>query len=138
MPIIGLAVLTVAVVGSTSWTVRLIRAGMRDSLDLTAKLEFPNPRRAADWPELRLDAVVFDPGGANRVLLAVRWPAHPDPRALLMLEVEESPARAQRLFAAWHDSDASVSPRALEDERLLLRRRHSNRAVSARVVSEWS
>jgi hypothetical protein len=138
VPIIALAVLIVSVTGSTSWAVRSIRAGMRDALDLTTKLAVPEPRRAADWPELRVDAVVFDPEGSDRVLVVARWPAHPEVRAFLVLEIDDSPKRAQRLLGEWRDRDASLSPRALDGHGLVLRRRHSNDAVSALVVRESS
>jgi hypothetical protein len=138
MPIIGVTVLLAAVTGSTTWAVRLIRAGMRDSLDLTAKLAVPNPVRAADWPELRLDAVVFDPEGSDQVLMVARWPARPGSRAFLVLEIDDPPKRARRLLAEWRDGDAAISPRAVGGRGLVLRRRRSNDMVRAQVVRESS
>ena len=75
MWVISLAVLVSSVGGSVAWAVHLFRIASRDSLELAAKLATPHPRRAADWPELQLDEVVFDPAAASRVLLVARWPA---------------------------------------------------------------
>ncbi|HUI48067.1 MAG TPA: hypothetical protein VL119_05190 [Acidimicrobiia bacterium] len=136
MQIPALVLLVVAVVGSTSWAVHLLRAGIRDSRELAAKLAIPHPRRAADWPELRLDAVVIDPEGADHVLVVARWPAHPDPRALLVLAVDDAPVRARRLLAEWRDSDTSLSPRFGVGGQLVLRQRRTRHEVRARVVKE--
>ena len=59
--IIAVAALVIGVATSITAAVHLIFVGGRDSGDLTAKLAVPYPRRVADWPELRLDAVVPDP-----------------------------------------------------------------------------
>src|ERR1700730_14168056 len=100
MAIILAFVLVIGSVGAFARAVHLIRVGARDSVDLGAKLAIPFPKCAADWPELRLDAVVPDPEHAERVLLLARWPAHPECRALLVLDVNTA-ARGQRLLMHW-------------------------------------
>ena len=136
MAMIAVAVLVAGVGSSIAWAVRVVRLGSRDSGDLAAKLAVPFPRRAADWPELRLDAVVPDPESAERVLLLARWPAHPDRRVLLVLDVDDGAIRAHRLLMGWRDLDASLSPLAVANDRMVLRRRRTNDAVSALVVRE--
>lgn len=131
-----LVAVAAAVACSGVWFLRLVRAGLCESGDVPAvKLAGPYPCRVADWPEVRLDAVVIDPDGNDRVLVIARWAAHPELRALLVLDVEEPPHRALRLLFQWRDTDAPVSARAA-GERLVLCRRRSDDAVSARVVRE--
>ena len=132
---VAVAVLVIGVVASISWATHVIFVGTRDSSDLAAKLLVPFPRRAADWPELRLDAVVVDPDRAERVLVVARWPAHPEMRVMLDLEVDD-PANTHRLLLSWRDVSASLSPRADAGDHLLLRRRRTQDVVFARVVGE--
>jgi hypothetical protein len=134
--IIAVATLVIGVSASIWWAVRIIRIGASDSGDLTTKLVVPFPRRAADWPEIRLDAVVPDPEHAERMLLVARWPAHPERRALLVLEVDDDANGAERLLMGWRDADASLSPLATDTDRLVLRRRRTKDAVRALVVRE--
>ena len=136
MAIIAVSMLAIGVCASIAWAVRLIRLGASDSEDLAAKLAVPFPQRAADWPEIRLDAVVSDPESAKRVLLLARWPAYPERRALLVLDVDDAVSRAHGLLASWRDTDASLSPVAVAGGRLLLRRRRTSDAVIALVVRE--
>ena len=138
MWVISLAVLVSAVGGSVMWAVHLFRIASRDSLELAAKLATPHPRRAADWPELHLDEVVFDPAAASRVLLVARWPAHPDRRVLLDLDVDAHSARARDLLVHWCAAAASLSPTGGADDHLVLRRRRSTETVTAGVVGESS
>ena len=73
---------------------RVFRIATRDATDLAGKLAVSCPRTAIDWPELRVDAVVSDPDTPNRAMVVGRWPAHPEPRALLVLEFADAkPAR---------------------------------------------
>ena len=134
--ILASAVLLIAVGGTTAWGVHLFRIATRDALDLAAKLAAPHPRCVADWPEVCIDVVVSDPAIVERVLVVARWPANPDPRAMLMLELTESLERARRLLDEWRDAGASVSPSTGSDAALIMRRRRTNDAVRARVVGE--
>ena len=134
---IAVAALVTGVTASTAWAVHLVRARRAgDTGDLAAKLAVPFPRRAADWPELRLDAVVLDPGSAERVLVVARWPAHPELRAVLVLDVDDPTARAHHLLMLWRDVDASLSQRSFAADHLVLRRRRSQDAVTARILGE--
>jgi hypothetical protein len=136
MLIVAVPVLILSVTGSTSLAVRTIRLGMLDAHDLASKLAIPHPRCAAEWPELRLESVVVDPEGSSRVLVGATWPAHPECRAFLLLDLDEAPSRARRLLAQWCDDNVSLSPRTLDGERIRLRRRRSRDAMCARVVRE--
>ncbi len=133
---VAVAVLVIGVAASISWATHLIFVGARDSSDLAAKLLVPFPVRAADWPELRLDAVVIDPERGERVLVVARWPAHPESRVMLDLEVGDPASHAHSLLMFWRDMNASLSPRSDPGDQLLLRRRRTQDTVSARVVGE--
>jgi len=138
MWVIGLAALVAAVLGSTLWAVHMFRIATRDSLELAAKLTVARPRRACDWPELRVDAVIVDPEASDRALVFVHWPAHPERRALLTIEVSGHGQSAHRLLNQWRDTRASVSPSVGLDDTLVLRRRRTNDSVCARVIREAS
>jgi hypothetical protein len=136
MWILGVVAGVSSVAGSALWAVHRFRVGVRDALDLVVKLAVPYPSRVADWPELRVDAVALDPESPQRVLVLVRWPARPEGRALVVVDLDHPFRRGRRRLLRWRDSDASVSPRAAGDDTLTLRRRHTNAVVSARVLRE--
>jgi len=135
MWVLDLIALTLSSIGCVTWTARAFKVAARDALDLAAKLAVPEPRSAADWPELRVDEVVCDPEAPNRVLLVGRWPAHPEPRSLLELEVG-APPRARQLLTRWCDVHASISSRSNGDGRVVLRRRRTNESLEVRITSE--
>jgi hypothetical protein len=136
MAIIAVAVLAALLAGSIATAVRRIRTGVRDSLDLAAKLAVPFPQRVADWPEIRVDEVVLDPEVAARVLVVACWPAREESRHLLVLEVEPPRRLARRLLLSWRDTGASLSPRAAPGDRIVLRRRRTNEVLCADVIAE--
>ena len=67
--------------------------------------------------------------------MIARWPAHPELRAVLVLEVEAPEGRAHQLLTCWRDAGSSLSPRVAGDL-LLLRRRRTHELVTAVVVGE--
>ena len=135
MWILDLICLSLIGVGCLAWTARTFSIATRDALDLAAKLSVPNPDSAIDWPELRVEVVVPDPDDPLRMLLVGRWPAHPDPRSLLVLEVRAQPC-ARHVLTGWRDRRASISPRSTGDGTVRLRRRHSVESIEARLVAE--
>jgi hypothetical protein len=138
MAIIATSVVVGGIACAIASAVRLLRIGAREAGDLAGKLAIPFPRCAADWPELRLDAVVPDPERAKRVLLLARWPADPDRSALLVVDVDGAATRGQRLLMHWRDSDASLAPVLIARDRLLLRRRRARDTVIAIVILSTS
>ena len=136
MGVVAFTALAVWVGGGVTFAVHMIRAGARNVAAGAAQLPVPYPRRAADWPELRLDEVIVDPESAERILVVACWPAHPELHALLVLEIEDPVEPVHRLLLHWRDARASVAPRALVDDTIQLRRRRTNDTVSARVVAE--
>jgi hypothetical protein len=136
MWVIGLAALGIVILGGTVVAVRRFRDATRDSLDPATRLDLDHARRVRDWPQLRLDAVVIDPEAVSRVIVLVHWPAHPERRAVLTLEVADPGGGAHRLLHQWRDAHESVSPSAGAGEAVVLRRCRTNDVVRARVVSE--
>jgi hypothetical protein len=119
---------------SIVFLLRAYRVSMLDAADLVSKIDVPRPLSACDWPELHVDAVVADPD-LPRVLVLVRWPAHPRPRSLLVLE-PAAREPAEYLLQSWRDSDASVSPMRDGDAGLILRRRRSSEQLCALLLDE--
>ena len=96
----GLAFCGSLFVGAFAWSMRRFRIATRDAVDLVAKLAVPRPVYAVDWPELRVDEVVCDPETPNRALLVTRWPAAPEPAALLLIEMNDPPEPTRAALAA--------------------------------------
>jgi len=68
---IGTIIGLVFVVAGLAWTARLVHIGNLDAQALADKTACPKPVSALDWPELRLRAVVAQPGEQPVVLLHV-------------------------------------------------------------------
>jgi hypothetical protein len=122
-------------VATTASAARLLSVGLRDAQDLAAKVAVPRPVSSTEWPELGIDAVVCDPDTTDRILLVVRWPAHPSVRSLIVLE-DTSSSSARRRLTKWRDDGNSISPMPLDNGRVALRRRRSTERVEARIVIE--
>jgi hypothetical protein len=120
-----------------AWTARLVRIGTLDALELAGKLAVPEPVSAADWPELRLRAVVPQDavGGQALVLLLVEWPAQ-GRQATLLVNVGRADQRSLPLLSQWCAARASVSPSRCGPGELELRRRQSLDRVRALLVAE--
>jgi hypothetical protein len=118
------------------WTARLLHVGNLDAHGLAAKLGTPRPTSAADWPELRLRAVVPQPERPSMVLLLAEWPAHPERASTLLLDLAGEAERSLALLAQWCSARASVSPTRPGPGQIELRRRQSLDRVRARLLAE--
>jgi hypothetical protein len=132
----GLTSFSLVVTGGLAWAIRRFRIATRDAVDLVAKLAVPRPVYAADWPELRIDALVCDPHAPARALVVARWPAKPEPSALLLIEIDLPSDRAKETLARWRSDAVSISPRWLPEGRMMMRRRRSNECVNVRLVRQ--
>jgi hypothetical protein len=81
--LIGAVVLLAA--AGLGWTARRVHVSDLDALELAAKVSVSDPVSALDWPELRVRAIVPQPGDQPLVLLLVGWPEHPQQAATLLL-----------------------------------------------------
>ncbi|HEY5354105.1 MAG TPA: hypothetical protein VIK57_16775 [Streptosporangiaceae bacterium] len=113
-----------------------VQIGNLDMQALADKLATPQPASALDWPELRLHAVIPEPGGQPLVLLQVGWPAHPRQTAALLVALDHGDERSVPLLAQWCTRQASVAPVRQQGSELEFRRRQSLERVHAVLVAE--
>jgi hypothetical protein len=131
---IGAVILLTA--AGLAWTARRVHVSNLDALELAGKVGVPDPASALDWPELRVRAIVPQPGDQPLVLLLVGWPAHPERAATLLLAIDSGDGRSVPLLAHWCATQASVSPTRRDGAGLELRRRQSLERVHAVLISE--
>ena len=73
----ALAGVIVLIAAGLTWAAHRVHIGHLDMQALADKLATPEPASALDWPELRVHAVIPEPGGQPLVLLQVHL-ADPD------------------------------------------------------------
>jgi len=117
------------------WTARLVHTGNLDAHDLAEKLGTPHPGSAIDWPEVRLHAVIPQPGDPSMVLLVARWPAHPHRTSTLLVKVADA-ERALALLCGWCAAQVPISPGRIGDQEVELRRRGSLARVTGLLLAE--
>jgi hypothetical protein len=134
--LVGLGLVFATFAGGFALMAHRVQVGVLDALSLAAKTATPRPSSALDWPELRIDAVLDDPTGGRDVLIVARWPARPDRRSTLVLDIGPGGTRAQRLLATWCEQQVSIAPTRVGAEQIELRRRQSSQRVHAVLLSE--
>ena len=135
---IALAGVILFIAAGLAWTARLVHIGNLDAQALADKTACPRPDSALDWPEMRLHAVVAEPGEEPVVLLHVGWPAHPQRQAMLVVALDASEQRSLSLLSQWCAGAAPVSPARGNGAELELRRRQSLDRVHAVLLAENS
>jgi uncharacterized membrane protein len=133
--VIGALVLLAAAAG-LAWTARLVHISNLDAAELAGKVGVPDPVSALDWPELRVRAIVPQPGDQPLVLLLVGWPAHPQWAATLLVAIDRGDNHSVPLLSLWCATQAAVSPTRREGTGLELRRRRSLERVHAVLIAE--
>jgi hypothetical protein len=118
------------------WTARLLHTGNLDAHGRAEKLGAPDPGSAFEWPELRVHAVIPQPGDPALLLLVAVWPAHPECSSTLLLDVSPDSGRSLALLSHWCGTQAPLSPMRLPGEQVELRRRQSLQRITGRVLSE--
>jgi hypothetical protein len=121
-----------------AWTARLVHVGNLDAQELAEKVATPYPASVLDWPELRVRAVVPQPGGQSLVLLYVGWPKQPPQAATLLVALDDGDRRSLTLLSQWCAQQASISPARRQGAELELRRRQSLERIHAVMVAEDS
>jgi hypothetical protein len=134
--VVALAGVILFIAAGLTWTARLVHIGNLDAQALADKTACPRPDSALDWPELRLHAVVAQPGEEPVVLLHVGWPAHPQREALLVVALDAGEQQSLSLLSQWCAGAASVSPARGNGAELELRRRQSLDRVHAVLLAE--
>ena len=132
----ALAGVIVLMAVALTWAARLVHIGNLDMQALADKLAKPEPVSALDWPELRVHAVIPEPGEAPLVLLQVGWPAHPRQTAALLVALDYGDERSLPLLAQWCALRSSVAPVRQQGPELEFRRRQTLERVHAVLVAE--
>lgn len=137
----ALAGVIVFITAGLIWTARLVHIGNLDAQALADKLDKPYPVSALDWPELRVRAVVPQPGERRLdapplVLLHVGWPEHANRAATLLIALDSGDRQSLSLLSQWCVSQASVAPVRRHGAEVELRRRQSLERVHAVMVAE--
>jgi hypothetical protein len=132
--VLGAVVLLAA--AGLAWTAHLVHISSLDALELAGKLGVPEPVSALDWPELRVRAIVPQPGDQPLVLLLVGWPAYPQRAATLLVAIDSGDDQSVPLLSLWCATRAPVSPTRLGGADLQLRRRQSLERVHAVLIAE--
>lgn len=131
--LVGVIVLMAA---GLTWAAHLVHIGNLDMQALADKLAAPEPVSALDWPELRVHAVIPEPGEQPFVLLQVGWPAHPRQTAALLLALDHGDEQSLPLLAQWCTLQSSVAPVRQQGPELEFRRRQTLERVHAVLVAE--
>jgi hypothetical protein len=134
----ALAGVIVPIAAGLTLAAHQVHIGNLDMQALADKLATPEPVSALDWPELRVQAVIPEPGGIPLVLLQVGWPAHPRQSAALLVALDHGDERSLPLLARWCTLRSPVAPVRQQGAELELRRRQSLERVHAVLVTEQS
>jgi hypothetical protein len=133
----ALAGVIVLMAAALTWrTGRLVHIGNLDMQALADKLATPEPVSALDWPELRVHAVIPEPGSRPLVLLQVGWPARPRQAATLLVALNHGDELALPLLAQWCTGQVSIAPLRREGSELEFRRRQTLERVHGVLVAE--
>jgi len=115
---------------------RLVRIGNLDAMALAEKVAVALPGSAADWPELRIRAVVPQPGQPSVILLLAGWPGHHGQEATLLIRLDDADQRSLPLLSRWCADRSPISPRRYQGTELEFRRRQSLDRVRVRLLAE--
>jgi hypothetical protein len=128
----GAALFIVAGLGTAA---RRVHIGSLDAQALAEKLAVPHPVSALDWPELRVRAVVPQPGRPLVVVLLAGRPGFDEQASTLLMRLDDDGTPAA-LLSRWCADGASVAPPRLKGREFELRRRQSLERVSGSVLGE--
>jgi len=105
----GAALFIVAGLGTAA---RRVHIGSLDAQALAEKLAVPHPVSVLDWPELRVRAVVPQPGRPLVVVLLAGRPGFAGQASTLLMRLDDDGTPAA-LLSRWCADGASVAPRRL-------------------------
>jgi hypothetical protein len=129
------SLVTIAVVSGLAWTARKLSISTLDAQALTAKLAVPDPVSAIDWPELKVRAVIPQPGEPWLVMLDVVWPEHPRRTATLLVALNHCDSDVP-LLIDWCDGQALIAPTRGHGHEVELRRRQTRERVRGNLIAE--
>jgi hypothetical protein len=131
LALVGAALFILAGLGAAA---RRVHIGNLDAQALAEKLSVPYPLSALDWPELRIRAVVPQPGRPLVVLLLAGRPGFDEQSSTMLVRLDGA-GQPVSVLSGWCADGASVSP-SRRDGRVELRRRQSLERVSGSVLTE--
>ena len=147
---LALAGAVLFIVAGLGVAARRVHIGGLDAQALAEKLAVPHPVSALDWPELRVRAVVPQPGRPLVVVLLAGRPGFDDQASTLLVQLDGD-GMPVPLLSRWCADGASVAPRrlgglaagkqaigglAVGGREFELRRRQSLERVSGSVLTE--
>lgn len=132
LALVGAALFIAAGLGAAA---RRVHIGNLDAQALVEKLSAPYPLSALDWPELRVRAVVPQPGQPLVAVLLVGRPGFDELASTLLVRFDGA-GQPVSVLSGWCGDGASVSPSRRGDRRFELRRRQSLERVSGSVLTE--
>jgi hypothetical protein len=126
----------VLIIGGLLAAARLVHIGNLDAMALAGKLAVPYPISALDWPQLRIRAVVPQPGEPSLVLLHVDRPWHDGQAATMLLQLAHRGPQPVLWLSRWCAAGALVAPSRGGTAEVDLRRRQSLERVRGTLVVE--
>jgi hypothetical protein len=118
------------------WAARLVHVGNLDAQALAEKLATPWPVSALEWPELRVCAVVRQPGPQPVVLVQAERPGHEGQESTLLVQLDSGEGRGLLLLTRWCEQRCAISPGRRGPTGFELRRRQSLERVCGRMLAE--
>jgi hypothetical protein len=110
---LALAGAVLFIVAGLGAAARRVHVGGLDAQALAEKLAVPHPVSALDWPELRVRAVVPQPGRPLVVVLLAGRPGFDEQASTLLMRLDGDGTPVV-LLSRWCADGASVAPRRLE------------------------
>ena len=110
---LALAGAVLFIVAGLGAAARRVHVGGLDAQALAEKLAVPHPVSALDWPELRVRAVVPQPGRPLVVVLLAGRPGFDEQTSTLLARLDDD-GTPVALLSRWCADGASVAPRRLE------------------------
>jgi hypothetical protein len=110
---LALAGAVLFIVAGLGAAARRVHIGSLDAQALAEKLAVPHPVSALDWPELRVRAVVPQPGRPLVVVLLAGRPGFDEQASTLLMRLDGDGTPVV-LLSRWCADGASVAPRRLE------------------------
>lgn len=147
---LALAGAVLFIVAGLGAAARRVHVGSLDAQALAEKLAVPRPVSALDWPELRVRAVVPQPGRPLVVVLLAGRPGFDEQTSTLLMGLDGD-GTPVAFLSRWCAEGASIAPRRLEGHaaggqapegqaaegrEFELRRRQSLERVSGSVLAE--
>jgi hypothetical protein len=133
--VLALAGVALLIVGGLGMAARRVYVGNLDAMALAEKLAAPHPVSALDWPELRVRAVVPQPGQPQLAVLLVARPGYDEQSATLLVRFRGADQPAE-LLSRWCANGVPIASSRRGGREFELRRRQSLERVGGTLLTE--